>query len=66
MTALLKFLTRPFTHRDTTDGHDGGDGHESRPMVGLYAQLTPEQRSRARNVDQRINSGLSDLPTVNG
>lgn len=66
MTGLLNYLKSHVLvrHHKAHAADDGGNGHESRPMVGLYTQLSLEQRDRARNVKVRERSGRSDLPTV--
>lgn len=72
MTALFEFLKArvAWFHADRKGGAKGDDaGGEDgepgpRPMTGVYAQLSPEQRMRAREHEGDVRSGLSDLPTV--
>ncbi|WP_147274808.1 hypothetical protein [Ferruginivarius sediminum] len=67
MTGLMKLLKShaPWhRHEGHADDNGGSDGHEPRPMIGLYGQLSPEQRKRARNVKVRERSGRNDMPTV--
>jgi hypothetical protein len=64
MTALEKLWARLSGHAsDAPENGDGdGDDHEPREMTGLYAQLTPEQRSVLCNYDGPVNSGGDGYP----
>lgn len=65
--SLLDRFGRFWHHSDAQDVEpvrDNGNGSQPRPMVGLYAQLSPEQRERARAFNGVVRSGRSDLPTV--
>lgn len=50
------------TNSPEKDG-DGG-GHTPRPMAGLFAQLSPEQRRTAVAYEGPIESGLTTLPKI--
>ncbi len=70
MAALAKLLQRfSFSSRredapKRASGDDGDGTFKSRPMVGLYAQLTPEQRARVLAYEGPIESGRADLPRL--
>jgi hypothetical protein len=53
----LSFGTRDHARQSGEDGD-----FARREPIGLYAQLTPEQRKRVLAFDQPVGSGLTNLP----
>lgn len=70
MTALLRVLSDTFARVRASSSdvrpEAGADDYPPRKPVGLYAQLSPEQRRLVRSYDGAVGSGRSDMPRLRG
>jgi hypothetical protein len=57
-------LTRRGTGAQSGSGDDGDGRFMPRVMVGLLAQLPPENRARVLAHEGEDSSGRADLPTI--
>lgn len=68
MNALLKRFNQlvfPGSKGNGKGAFDDGNGtHTQRPMSGLFAALTPDQRQKALDYEGPVNLGGSEFPKL--